>query len=289
MEQSTSRSRVEKLVGAINEKYNLTSPDVFYGDPRVSDWPFMNNLTGVLSIVFLYLLMVKQGPAFMAKRRPMNVTHMLVIYNLALVILSLYMCIEMAILAVKSNQSILCHPVNTENTEIGLREAKVAWWYFFSKIVELLDTAFFIARKKTNQLSFLHIYHHSSMVVVCWYVAKYLPGGEKLYSGSFNCLVHVFMYTYYGLSAMGPHLHKYIWWKRYLTQFQIIQFICICIRSVGTFFTGPCGYPKWVNVFTLLYVSSHLFLFLNFYLKSYKSKSIQSSHSASKSTAKKSE
>lgn len=38
-----------------------------------------------------------------------------------------------------------------------------------------------------------------------------------------NSFVHVVMYTYYGLSGF-PSLRKYLWWKRYLTQFQIVSF-----------------------------------------------------------------
>jgi hypothetical protein len=30
------------------------------------------------------------------------------------------------------------------------------------------------------------------------------------------------MYTYYALSAMGPKVQKYLWWKKYLTQFQLV-------------------------------------------------------------------
>ena len=38
-----------------------------------------------------------------------------------------------------------------------------------------------------------------------------------------NSFVHVVMYTYYALSAMGPEVQKYLWWKRYLTQFQLVR------------------------------------------------------------------
>lgn len=37
-----------------------------------------------------------------------------------------------------------------------------------------------------------------------------------------NCLVHTVMYTYYMLSAMGDSMKPYLWWKRYLTQFQLV-------------------------------------------------------------------
>lgn len=44
------------------------------------------------------------------------------------------------------------------------------------KLVELLDTVFFVLRKKQNQVSFLHVYHHTIMAVFTWGYLKYLPG-----------------------------------------------------------------------------------------------------------------
>ena len=37
-----------------------------------------------------------------------------------------------------------------------------------------------------------------------------------------NSFVHVVMYTYYGVSALGPAVQKYLWWKRYLTRLQLV-------------------------------------------------------------------
>ena len=51
----------------------------------------------------------------------------------------------------------------------------------------------------------------------------------EFYNGGFNCLVHVFMYTYYGLAAMGPQLQPYLWWKRYLTEFQLVSSVYVFI------------------------------------------------------------
>lgn len=31
------------------------------------------------------------------------------------------------------------------------------------------------------------------------------------------------MYSYYFLSALGPHMQKYLWWKKYLTRMQIVS------------------------------------------------------------------
>lgn len=38
-----------------------------------------------------------------------------------------------------------------------------------------------------------------------------------------NTFVHIFMYTYYGLAAIGPHMQKYLWWKKYLTKLQLVS------------------------------------------------------------------
>jgi len=38
-----------------------------------------------------------------------------------------------------------------------------------------------------------------------------------------NSSVHVLMYTYYGLSALGPHMQEYLWWKKYLTRIQLVS------------------------------------------------------------------
>ena len=47
--------------------------------------------------------------------------------------------------------------------------------------------------------------------------------GQESFGGMLNSLVHVIMYSYYFLAALGPSLQPYLWWKRYLTTFQMIQ------------------------------------------------------------------
>lgn len=49
------------------------------------------------------------------------------------------------------------------------------------------------------------------------------------YSTFLNSLVHVVMYTYYFIAALLGSNEKakkrYLWWGRYLTQFQMFQFV----------------------------------------------------------------
>lgn len=56
-------------------------------------------------------------------------------------------------------------------------------------------------------------------------------GGHSTFFGLINTFVHVVMYTYYLLAAMGPKYQKYIWWKKYLTTFQMVS--CSWINNVS--------------------------------------------------------
>lgn len=38
-----------------------------------------------------------------------------------------------------------------------------------------------------------------------------------------NAFIHIVMYSYYGLAALGPAYQKYLWWKKYLTQMQLVN------------------------------------------------------------------
>lgn len=56
--------------------------------------------------------------------------------------------------------------------------AGALWWYFVSKGIEYLDTVFFILRKKFNQVTFLHVYHHCTMFTLWWIGIKWVAGGQ---------------------------------------------------------------------------------------------------------------
>ncbi|CAB3979678.1 elongation of very long chain fatty acids 4 [Paramuricea clavata] len=132
----------------------------------------------------------------------------------------------------------------------------------------MLDTIFFILRKKNNQITFLHVYHHTSILVLWWIGIKWVPGGSSFYSSMVNSFVHVVMYTYYGLSVF-PSIRSYLWWKRYLTQLQLIQFVSYLMQAILGL-RENCGFPRWMGYGMLLYMVSMLTLFGNFYYKTYR-------------------
>jgi GNS1/SUR4 family len=76
------------------------------------------------------------------------------------------------------NFNIFCIPAPwNDYTPAGLKILHISHTYYLVKIVDLLDTVFFILRKKNNQVTFLHIYHHAVMVFGCYLYLKFMSGG----------------------------------------------------------------------------------------------------------------
>ena len=46
----------------------------------------------------------------------------------------------------------------------------------FPRTFSFFSQVFFILRKKNNRVSFLHVYHHTTMFFLGWTGAKWLPG-----------------------------------------------------------------------------------------------------------------
>lgn len=58
---------------------------------------------------------------------------------------------------------------------------RISYHVFLLKIVELIETVFFVMRKKYKQISKLHVYHHASTVSMGYLMVKYVGGSFKLY------------------------------------------------------------------------------------------------------------
>ena len=142
-----------------------------------------------------------------------------------------------------------------------------------SKIIELLDSIFFILRGKYNQLTFLHVYHHSTMIMMGWLMANFAPGGNSVFGPALNCDIHVLMYSYYFLSSFGPKMQKYLWWKKYLTRLQLTQFL-VNLAFLLNFIRDPtqCEWSLELTWIKTILMISFFVLFMNFYIQTYNRK-----------------
>lgn len=127
---------------------------------------------------------------------------------------------------------------------------------------------FFVLRKKNSQLSFLHMYHHTLMPICAWIGVRFLPGGHGTLLGLINCLVHVVMYCYYMLAAMGPSFQRYLGWKSWVTVIQLVQFVIVFAHSTQVLFT-QCNYPKFIAFLLSLNAVLFMQMFGSFYYRNY--------------------
>lgn len=153
--------------------------------------------------------------------------------------------------------------------------ASGCWWYYFSKFTEFFDTLFFVLRKRNDQVSTLHVIHHGIMPVSVWWGVKFTPGGHSTFFGLINTFVHIIMYTYYMLAAMGPKVQKYLWWKKYLTVFQMMQFVAVMLHAFQLLFKNDCNFPIAFAYFIGAHAVMFYFLFSNFYKQTYKQRKVK--------------
>jgi hypothetical protein len=104
------------------------------------------------------------------------------------------------------------------------------------------------------------------MPAAVWWGVKFTPGGHATFFGMLNTFVHIIMYTYYLLAAMGPKYQKYLWWKKHLTTMQMIQFITVFFHTAQLFFI-ECNFPKILAYIMCFNSIMFLSLFSNFYIQ----------------------
>ncbi|KAK0086837.1 hypothetical protein PV326_005414 [Microctonus aethiopoides] len=178
----------------------------------VDDWFLMGSPIPVLSILGVYLLFVlKLGPKMMASRPAFQLTNTLIVYNAFQVLYSIWLVLmsrNFDFIGSIFSHACGIRPEFQENNAQYMILAS-SWWYFFAKIIELLDTIFFVLRKKQNQVTFLHVYHHSLTALFSWGYLKFLPSEQGVLLAFINSIVHIVMYTYYLIAAMGPEYRKF--------------------------------------------------------------------------------
>ncbi|XP_065074749.1 very long chain fatty acid elongase AAEL008004 [Ochlerotatus camptorhynchus] len=238
-------------------------------DPRVADWPMMSSPLPTLALCIFYAYFSKSiAPRIMEKRKPMDLRNLLVGYNLFQTIFSTWIFYEYLQSGWWGHYSFRCQPVDYSDNPLALRMARTCWWYYISKFTEFFDTLFFLLRKKNQHVSTLHVIHHGCMPFSVWMGMKFAPGGHSTFFAMLNSFVHIVMYFYYMVAALGPKYQKYIWWKKYLTAFQMLQFVAIFTHQFQLLFT-ECNYPKGFMVWIGLHGVMFLFLFSDFYKQAY--------------------
>jgi len=244
-------------------------------DPRSDGWLLMDSIWPTIALSASYYLIVRYiGPRLMKNREPFNLKYVMLAYNLFQTVFNSWIFYKVFWLW-RDHYSWTCQPVDYSQSLHGLAALDVTWWYFFSKFIDFFDSFFFVARKKFSHLSSLHVVHHGGLPIAVWFGPKFVGGGHTTFCGFLNSGVHVAMYLYYFLAALGPSIQPYLWWKRYLTRLQMAQFVIFFAHAMQPLFI-ECDYPKIYCWIILGHGVLYFCLFSNFYSKSYLSKKSKS-------------
>ncbi|CAE6445237.1 unnamed protein product [Rhizoctonia solani] len=166
---------------------------------------------------------------------------------------------------------------------------------YYIKYIELADTVFLVLKKKP--LAFLHVFHHAATALLCF---TQLNGRTSVswVPIILNLTVHVFMCKLLLLGDcrwtqdLGKSIHSPSptrtnayppQWKKYLTTMQITQFVidlfAVYFASYSYFGTtywpmiptmGTCSGTEGAALFGCALLTSYLFLFIDFYIRTYK-------------------
>lgn len=213
-----------------------------------------------------YLAMVYFGQKIMATRETFEIKPYIFTYNLYQCLLNLWTVYAMY-------EEVTSNPwftgfwgVPPQAGPKGFRISSLVWLHYVNKYMELLDTVWMILRKKNNQVSFLHCYHHVLLIWAWFVVCRIESGGDAYFGASVNSLIHVLMYGYYTLALIGVPCP----WKKWITNCQMAQF-CLCILHAS--------YVMWKGHLPIVLPLSQIFvmvnmlvLFGNFMAKTYKKK-----------------
>ncbi|KAJ7098386.1 ELO family [Mycena epipterygia] len=225
--------------------------------------------SAVLSALVVYLAVIFGTQTLMRYRIPVKIPLVIQAHNFVLSAVSLILLLLMLeeILPLTRRLGILdamCAKESwTKNLELYYRIN------YALKYAELLDTLFLTLRKKP--LRFLHVYHHSSTIVLC-YIQLRSRSTLSWVAIAPNLFVHVLMYYYYCLATAGYKPS----WKEQLTRLQIGQFVIVGLTSIWALAVShfspvrqACSTPPAAVAVGSFVIGSYFLLFVHFYFTTY--------------------
>lgn len=258
---------------------------------HVNDWRFEPNVTPFsewywpIAACIAYFVIIWTLQRIMSTRKPLVIPFFLFCHNMSLCLSSLILAVWITytlgaeLYGGLTPYQLVCSRQIYDNGHMQF----IYYVNAFFKIWEFLDTFLLALRKKP--IAFLHAYHHGATLLLTWsqMMEHSAPQWVPII---LNLWVHVIMYYYYAMSALGIR----VWWKKYLTTFQISQFL-IDVTVVGYAFYSfiLSGFDQDVcygtvrgAVVGLSILFSYLLLFIRFYFQTYTKGASQSARSKTK-------
>lgn len=218
--------------------------------------------------VAIYVVLVFGGRQVMKNRARFELTLVLSLWNVCLAGFS----IMGAIRCTSEFYSVITMKgFHTSVVDMGFYDGPSGFYvllFTLSKLVELGDTLFIVARK--TPLIFLHWYHHLATLTYCWFsYAEQNATGRWFVA--MNFCVHSLMYSYYALKAMKFKVPRFVMIT--ITSLQILQMMigtALAFYVISLKIQGIPVHQTWRNVaLVLIMYFSYFLLFSQFFYRMY--------------------
>lgn len=150
-----------------------------------------------LAVFSIYLTFVLHiGPRFMRDRKAFKLTNATRVYNIYQIVLCIYFILKGIShgFSFKYGWTCMNASQNPERlTSFEKEQFRTSWLFTMLRASEFFETAVFVLRKKQNQVSFLHIYHHIVVVCLTWIFMKYSGSFNDAFIPIINSIVHIAM------------------------------------------------------------------------------------------------
>ncbi|XP_024880985.1 elongation of very long chain fatty acids protein AAEL008004-like [Temnothorax curvispinosus] len=248
--------------------------------PYTREWSLIATPYPLMLIIFMYIYFVLYaGPRYMKNRPPYELRTFILIYDVIQILANLWFVKEHISAGWSTDVAFngifyMNHCVTHSKLPLNMIKLfDMVWWLGFLKLFDFVETCIFVLRKKQNQVSGLHVYHHVSNLTFLWYYLKYSLDERATFISLFNCAVHVIMYIYYFIAGWSPDLQQLISpVKPFITKLQMVQFIVMIAVIVPPILNPNCELQRGIAVIFIGNLLVFLYLFNDFYKKSYTSK-----------------
>lgn len=136
-----------------------------YGDPRVKEWFLMPSFYPTLLLCIVYVIVVKKiGPSFMKHRKPFNLRSTMIVHNLIQILFNAWLLRGLLHSGWLTKFNLRCEP--WKSVQDGSFEiVEIHYWFYILKLTEFFDAIIFVLRKKSNQVTTLHLLYHGVMPI----------------------------------------------------------------------------------------------------------------------------
>lgn len=227
-------------------------------------------ITPFICIIVYLLTVLKIGPSLMKSRPAFQLKTFIAAYNIYQICACFYINFRIYKFELPALKYGTCSEV-LNGTTAARDFDEISNFVFWLKVTELSETVVFVLRKKQSQVSFLHVFHHGTMVFLTYNMDSIYRNSSALFPVFLNSCVHIVMYTYYLLAALLPSetVARLTPFKKSITIMQMVQFAIVLFQIVIGMSINGCKVPQTMLVIYTVIIIVIFYGFYDFYKKAY--------------------